>query len=116
MRILLLCKWPFSRAAVETEFLPPYPSYTHRKSCDYPHRIPIPTEPQNPTYPYQHLVFSLQEAYFNLLFVTLTVGYYTMHRYLLKLAHFCCKRNVAVLLTFYMHSVRIMQKYRLTIK
>jgi len=44
-----------------------------------PHRIPLPTEPQNPTYPYPHPVFSLQEAYFNLLFVTLTVGYYMMY-------------------------------------
>ena len=41
--------------------------------------VPIPTEPQNPTYPYPHPVFSLQEAYFNLLFVTLTVGYYMMY-------------------------------------
>jgi len=67
------------RAAVGTEFLSPYPSHTHRKSRGYPHRIPIPTEPQNPTYPYTHPVFSLQEAYFNLLFVTLTVGYYMMY-------------------------------------
>ena len=67
-----------SWAAVGTEFLPPYPSHTHRKSCGYPHGIPIPTEPQNPTYPYPHPVFSLQEAYFYLLFVTLTVGYYMM--------------------------------------
>ena len=57
----------------------PYPSHTHRKSCGYPHRIPTPTEPQNPTYPYPHPVFSLQKAYFNLLFVTLTVGYYMMY-------------------------------------
>ena len=56
-----------------------YPSHTHRKSCGYPYRILIPTEPQNPTYPYPHPVFSLQEAYFNLLFVTLTVGYYMMY-------------------------------------
>jgi len=62
-----------------TEFLSAYPSHTHRKSCGYPHRIPIPTEPQNPAYPYPHPVFSLQEAYFNLLFVTLTVGYYMMY-------------------------------------
>jgi len=34
---------------------------------------------QNPTYPYPHPVFSLQDAYFNLLFVTLTVGYYMMY-------------------------------------
>jgi len=56
----------------------------------YPHTHPIPTE--NPVgiptgSPYHitpksyipipaHPVFSLQEAYFNLLFVTLTVGYY----------------------------------------
>ena len=60
----------------------------------YPHTHPIPTEnlvgiptgspypptePQNPTYPYPHPVFSLQEAYFNLLFVTLAVGYYMMY-------------------------------------
>ena len=59
----------------------------------YPHIHPIPTEnpvgiptgcpypqnPQNATYPYPHPVFSLQEAYFNLLFVTLTVGYYMMY-------------------------------------
>ena len=57
----------------------PIPSHTHRKSCWYPHRIPIPTEPQNPTYPYPHPVFSIQEAYFNLLFVTLTFGYYMMY-------------------------------------
>ena len=67
------------RAAVGTEFLSPYPSYTHGKFCGYPHRIPIPTEPQNPTCPYPHPVFSLQEAYFNLLFITLTVGYYMMY-------------------------------------
>jgi len=45
----------------------------------YPHTHPIPTEPHNPTYPYPHPVFSLQEAYFNLLFVTLTAGYYMMY-------------------------------------
>ena len=60
-------------------FYPPYTSHTHTKCCGYPHRIPIPTEPQNPTYPYPHPVFSLQEAYFNLLFVTLTVGYYMVY-------------------------------------
>jgi len=65
-----------AKAAVGTEFLSPYPSHTHRKSCGYPHRIPIPTEPQKPTYPYPHPVFSLQEAYFSLLCVILTVGYY----------------------------------------
>ena len=69
--------WPFPRAAVGTAFLSPYPSHTDRKSCEYPHKIPIPTEPQNPTY--QYPVFSPQEAYFNLLFVTLTVGYYMMY-------------------------------------
>ena len=37
------------------------------------------TEPQNPTYPHPQPVFSLQEAYFNLLFVTLTVGSYMMY-------------------------------------
>ena len=68
-----------SRAAVGTNFLSPYPSHAHRKFCGYPHRIPIATEPQNPTYPYPRPVFSLQEAYFNLLFVTLTVGYYMMY-------------------------------------
>jgi len=36
----------------------------------YPQKILLP---QNPTYPYPHPVFSLQEAYFNLQFVTLTV-------------------------------------------
>ena len=56
----------------------------------YPHTHHMPTEnpvgistgspyPQNPKIvPYPHPVFSLQEAYFNLLFVTLTVGYYMM--------------------------------------
>ena len=48
-----------SRAAVGTEFLSPYPSHAHRKFCGYPHSIPIPTEPQNPTYPYPHPVFLL---------------------------------------------------------
>ena len=67
------------RAAVGMEFISPYPSHTHRKSRGYPHRIPILTEPQNPTCPYTHPVVSLQEAYFNLLFVTLTVGYYMMY-------------------------------------
>jgi len=70
---------PGHRAAVGTEFLSPYLSHTRRKSCGYSHRISIPTEPQNPTYPYPQPVFSLQEAYFNLLFVTLTVGYYMMY-------------------------------------
>jgi len=41
--------------------------------------IPTGSRYQNPTYPYPHPVFSLQEAYFNLLFVTLTVGYYMMY-------------------------------------
>ena len=70
-----------SRDAVGTKFLSPYPSHAHRKFCGYPHRIPIPTEPepQTPTYPYPRPVFSLQENYFNLLFVTLTVGYYMMY-------------------------------------
>jgi len=39
---------------VGTEFLSPYPSHNHRKSCGYPHRIPIPTETQTPTYLYLH--------------------------------------------------------------
>jgi len=64
---------------MRTKFLSQYPSHAHRKSCGYPHRIQLPTEPQNPTYPYPHPVFSLQDAYFNLLFVTLTVGYYMMY-------------------------------------
>jgi len=41
----------FSRAAVGTEFQSPYPSHTHRKTRGNPHRIPVPTEPQNPPYP-----------------------------------------------------------------
>ena len=73
--IAVLCI--YCRAAEGTEFLSP--SRTHRKSCGSPHRIPISTEPQNPTYPYPHPLFSLQDAYFNLLFVTLTVGYYMMY-------------------------------------
>jgi len=58
-------------------------SHTHPIPTENPVGIPtgspIPTEPQNPTYPYPHPVFSLQVAYFNLLFVTLTVGYYMMY-------------------------------------
>ena len=46
----------------------PQDSHTHRTPKSY-----------ISTYPYSHPVFSLQEAYFNLLFVTLTVGYYMMY-------------------------------------
>jgi len=58
---------------------PSYRPTNSVKASGYPHRMPIPTVPQNPTYPYPHPVFSLQEVYFNLLFVTLTVGYYMMY-------------------------------------
>jgi len=73
--LIAILRSRIDRAAVGTEFLPPYPSHTHGKSCGYYHKIPIPREPQNPTYPYPHPVFSLQEAYFNLLFVTLTASW-----------------------------------------
>ena len=53
------CLLQVGRAAVGTEFLSPYA----QKILWVSHRILIPTESQNPTYPYPHPVFSLQEVW-----------------------------------------------------
>ena len=48
------------RAAQEIGRQSAYPSHTHRKTCEIPHKIHIPTEPRNPPYPYSTpRVFSL---------------------------------------------------------
>jgi len=62
-----------------TEFL----SHTHPIPTENPVGIPTGSQyPQNPKILHTHtrtLFFSLQDTYFNLLFVTLTVGYYMMY-------------------------------------
>ena len=94
-----------------------YLSHTHRKSCGYPYRITIPTERQNPTYPYPHPVFSLQEAYFNLLFVTLTVGHYMMYVLCESFCDWsadwlvCIKRLLSFDSFDFENNIRIVKKY-----
>jgi len=52
-------KSQFCRTVVGIRFQSPYAFHTHRKTCMNPHRIPVPTKPRNPPYPYPYIPHTL---------------------------------------------------------